>query len=467
MSDTTRAPIRLIALARALPLLAGGIAISLLYWPGLVTYDGLRQYDQALSGQFDDWHPPMMEWIWRWLLPLWAGPAPMLTLQLTLYATGIAGLAVWALRRGRPWLAMAVCGTTLVPLQAALMGEMLKDCLMAGALTAAASCALVGLDQRRRSLRAIAAVLIVFAATLRFNAFLAGVPLLLVVAGPRCWASWWRMGLTALVGTMVLLGAMPLANRLLGAEHSDVELSLVIFDLGGITHNTGVDVFPAMGRADAAAVIGTCYSPVKWDTYSWWVDPLCPINFADVRKAFHAQGISPYGYLARQIMAHPVAYAEHRLAHWNLATRFLVRDMVDRPVQRQSAPNEVGFAVSNGAVLDRFDGFVMELSRGPLGWPCCTIALALGLLLASGSLAQRLAIRMLAGSGLLYALGYAVFSVACELRYYLWTMIATALALVIAVSDMAALAPQSRWRTGLVAFGPLVVITVTAAVWHL
>lgn len=467
MSEIARAPVRLIALARALPLLVSGIAISLLYWPGLVTYDGLRQYDQALSGQFDDWHPPMMEWIWRGLLPVWSGPAPMLVLQLTLYGAGIAGLTVWALRRGRPWLAMAICGTTLVPLPAALLGEMLKDCLMAGALTSAAMLALVGLDQRRRSLRVIAALLIVFAATLRFNAFLAGVPLLLVVAGPRCWGSWWRLGLTALVGTVVLLGAMPVANRVLGAEHSDVELSLVIFDLGGITHNTGVDVFPDIGRADAAKVIGACYSPVKWDTYSWWVDPLCPINFDDVRKAFHAQHLSPYGYLARQIVTHPVAYAEHRLAHWNLATRFAVRGMVDRPVQRQSAPNEVGFAVSNGSALDGVDRLVMELSRGPLGWPCAYLALGLGLVLASGSLPQRLAIRMLAGSGLLYGLGYAVFSVACELRYYLWTMIATALALVIALSDMATLAPSVRRRTAMVAFVPLVVIALTAGVWRL
>ena len=454
-------------LARALPLLAGGIAISLLYWPGLVTYDGLRQYDQALSGQFDDWHPPMMDWIWRWLIPVWPGPAPMLMLQLLLYGGGIAGLAVWALRQRRGGLAIALCATTLLPLSAALMGEVLKDCLMAGALTAAASLALFGLGTGRRSLRVMAGLLIVFAATLRFNAFLAGVPLLLVVAGPRCWASWWRLGLTALVGTVVLLGAMPVANRVLGAAHSDVELSLVIFDLGGITHNSGVDVFPPMGRADAAKVIGACYSPVKWDTYSWWVDPLCPINFEDVRKAFHAQGLSPYGYLARQIVAHPVAYAQHRLAHWNLATRFLVRDAVDRAVQRQSAPNERGFAVSNGPLLDRVDGVAMAAGLGPLGWPCCTIALALGLVLASGSLAQRLAIRMLAGSALLYGLGYAVFSVAAELRYYLWTMIATALALVIALGDMAALAPGVRRRPALIAFAPLTVIMLTAMAWRL
>ena len=84
----------------AMPLL-GGIALSLIYWPGLVTYESIRQYDQALSGKFDDWHPPMMGWIWRGMIEVWPGPAPMLLLQLILYGGGVAGLAIWAIRRGR------------------------------------------------------------------------------------------------------------------------------------------------------------------------------------------------------------------------------------------------------------------------------------------------------------------------------------------------------------------------------
>ena len=74
---------------------------SLAYWPGLVTWDSIRQYDQALSGDFDDWHPPVMEWIWRQFLPLAHSPAPMLILQLLLYATGFKLLILTALRAQR------------------------------------------------------------------------------------------------------------------------------------------------------------------------------------------------------------------------------------------------------------------------------------------------------------------------------------------------------------------------------
>ena len=52
-------------------LLAGGAIVLLallhgaLFWPGIMTWDAIRQYGQAVSGQYDDWHPPAMNWLWR------------------------------------------------------------------------------------------------------------------------------------------------------------------------------------------------------------------------------------------------------------------------------------------------------------------------------------------------------------------------------------------------------------------
>mgnify|MGYP001002987693 CR=1 FL=1 len=31
-----------------------------LFWPGYAEYDTLRQYEQVVSNQLDDWHPPIM-----------------------------------------------------------------------------------------------------------------------------------------------------------------------------------------------------------------------------------------------------------------------------------------------------------------------------------------------------------------------------------------------------------------------
>ncbi|WP_176591383.1 hypothetical protein [Sphingobium sp. EM0848] len=442
-----------------LPLLAA-VALSLSYWPGLVTYDSVRQYDQALSGAFDDWHPPMMEGIWRLILPLWPGPAPMLLLQLGLYAAGMTGMIVWALRRGRPGVAVGLGLCTLLPLSVALMGEVLKDCLMAGALTAAVAMMLLSQESRSVLPRVGAAALVFFAATLRFNAFLAGVPILLLALGPVVLVSRLRMAVGAAVMAVTLLMAMPLANRALGAEASDVNLSLVIFDLAGITEHGGQDAFPPMHVGNPVAVVHHCYTPVKWDSFSWWVDPLCPLNFEQVRRDFHASHISALPFWLGQIVRHPIAYAQHRLAHWNINARFWVHDEVERPVQRESAPNDWNFHVTSGPALNFVDDAAVKSADTPLGWPCAWMALALGLMLAARRMASAKIIWMLAGSALFYGLGYAVFSVAAELRYYLWTMMAGAMATVIAIGDFPALPRSQRWRAGLeIALPSLAVIS--------
>ena len=439
-----------------LPLI-GGLGLSLLYWPGLMTWDSIRQYDQALSGHFDDWHPPMMEWVWRGMTVLWPGPAPMLILQLGLYSAGIAGLAIWALRRARPGLATALCASTLLPLPAALMGEVIKDSQMTAALMLAAALALLSAGGRPRWMRIVAVLLGVFAATLRFNAFPAVVPILLVAAGPWIRASRLRMAATALVSSLALLAVMPLTNKLLHAERSDVELSLVIFDLAGITRHTGIDVFPPLTEDDSAQTLSRCYSPVKWDTFSWWVEPLCPIDFYQIQEVFQQHGGSPYVYLAGQIVRHPVAYAEHRLEHWNIATRFIVPNDIERPLPRAGAPNSWGYKVGGGPLFDALDRAAVAYGRGPPGWPWCSIALTLGLLVAARGLPSALAIRMLAGSGLLYALSYLLVSVAAELRYYLWTMLTTVLASAILCSDLLRVSVRQRWQAGLMAIAPLAI----------
>jgi hypothetical protein len=84
----TYAPRSLALGAVCIALLA--IAHIALFWPGIMTWDAIRQYGQALSGHYDDWHPPAMNWLWRQLHPLAAGPAPMLLLQVALYWGGIA-----------------------------------------------------------------------------------------------------------------------------------------------------------------------------------------------------------------------------------------------------------------------------------------------------------------------------------------------------------------------------------------
>jgi len=55
----------------ALAVVAGGFAlIACAYWPGVMIDDARWQYQQAVDNAFEDWHPPIMAWVWRQMMLL-------------------------------------------------------------------------------------------------------------------------------------------------------------------------------------------------------------------------------------------------------------------------------------------------------------------------------------------------------------------------------------------------------------
>ncbi len=418
-----------------------------------MTWDAAREYGMARGGAIDDWHPPVMIMLWRALTRVARGPGPMLRVQLGLVFAGFALLARWAWRKGRPVLAWMLAGAALFPVPLAIEGAVLKDCLMAGAVLSAAGLVADG----RRGARLVAATLLLFAATLRFNAFLACLPWL-VAAAPAGWREMRvRLAGTVAGATLLLVLATPLANRAIGAERSGVELSQIVFDLGGITYFSGVDAFPPLPVREPVAANAHCYSPALWDPYAWWVDQPCPIGFVSVREAFARRGVNPYGWWLGQIARHPIAYARHRLAHLNRNTRLWVADRPPTLVPPQPDPNPYGYPPPSNALRRAIDTAADALARTPLGWPAWWIAVAAGVLLLGRSVSPIA--RLAAGSALLYGAGYGVFSVASDLRYHLWTTIAALVAVLAAASDVRA-ASAGRTRLAL-AMMPAMLVVVT------
>jgi len=444
-----------------------GVAVQIAaYWPGIMIWDAIRQYGQAISGRFDDWHPPAFEWLWRQWLPIHDGPAPMLILQLILYWTGFLVLAGWARRHGRNRLAIAIMLAALLPIPFALIGAVLKDSLMAGLLLTATGLLAWHQDSGKRPVQLIAMFLLLFAATLRFNAFVAGLPLLVALLPARWRSSPARLMLTAIIAAIPLFLAVPVANKLLRAEHSGVELSLVIFDLGGITYHSGIDAFPPQPVVDPVAINRACYAPDKWDRYAWWGPDPCPIGFETVRAALEQHHQSPYGYWIGAILAHPIAYAQHRLSHFNRSSYFLIHGDIPPPAFRHSDPNIWNEQVRPNVVLTTVDDIAAWSTRTPIGWPIWWMALAAGVPILSPALPTRRLIVPVALSALLYGLGYLVVGVASEMRYHLWTMTGALLATIIAASDFLSGACSPRARL-ICAAGPVMLVTTLAAGWRL
>ena len=404
-------------------------------WPGMLVWDSIRQYGQALSGHYDDWHPPAMTWLWRHALRVRAGPSPMLLLQVGLYWGGFGLLARAALRDGRPLSAASIPIIALMPIWLVLVGTILKDSLMAGCLLMAA-----GLLAERNAIgwarRSVIVLLLVAASSLRFNAAAAVIPLGLA-ALPASWTD--RRLLTVVSAGLIGLASLsiiPIANRLLDARHTGVEQSLIVYDLAGITRFSGANAFPPLPRVqDPVAVNADCYNPVSWDRYAWWGPTPCAIQFEAVRASFAWQRIDPTRWWLRQVAAHPAAYAEHRLAHYRRNIRLTVGGELLPGLSVQSDPNPWGFSTAPNALANATERVAARLLATPLGWPATWIVFGLIALFIWPRGRSDGVARPLLASGLLYGASFLPLSVASEVRYHLWTMIAIVLGGVFALGE--------------------------------
>jgi hypothetical protein len=89
------------------------------------------------------------------------------------------------------------------------------------------------------------------------------------------------------------------------------------------------------------------------------------------------------------------------------------------------------------------------------------MGLALGVLLATGAMADAMPAIPLAASAMLYVLSYFPTSVAAELRYYLWTMIGAGLAFAFAADALVRTRATLRHWTMLV--GPWLLVSALCA----
>src|SRR5436305_8256036 len=229
-------------------LLAAALLCALMlaiWWPGVAMYDSVDQYGQALSGAYDDWHPPVMARLWSLFTPLWPGQAPMFVLQALLYWLGLGLIAASLARQGARRAAAAVLVLGALPLFTGWQAAVLKDAQMTGAMLAATGIAAWWRRAEGRlpiAAGAGIALLLVYATLVRANAIFAAAPL-------ACGLFGW-FGVRAPAGRAAILlgfvaaalGAAPLINHhLLRADETGIARSLPVFDLAGIAHRAGAE----------------------------------------------------------------------------------------------------------------------------------------------------------------------------------------------------------------------------------
>jgi hypothetical protein len=162
-------------------------------YPGLMTMDSFDQLEEARAGFYTDSHPPAMAVVWSVMDRICPGPFGMLAIQGTAFLIGL----YWILRRAMSPLAAAIVAglVFLFPPVLAPMRVIWKDCLMAGFLVLGFG----AIFDARRWVRTMALGSFFVATAMRYNAFAATLPMIVL-----CWQ--WRDGLPWLKRYALALG---------------------------------------------------------------------------------------------------------------------------------------------------------------------------------------------------------------------------------------------------------------------
>ncbi len=72
----------------AAPVMLAGVVYALAFYPAIMTYDSLYQWQQLVTQRFDDWHPILSTLLMGALRPVWESPAAAVLLQVA--ALGLA-----------------------------------------------------------------------------------------------------------------------------------------------------------------------------------------------------------------------------------------------------------------------------------------------------------------------------------------------------------------------------------------
>jgi hypothetical protein len=439
--------------ALALACLALFAATVLLLFPGRLGPDEADMLRQAEAGLFNDWHAPILSALWSIGIRFEPKSGFVHLVEIALYFLGAfaAAASLWA--RGGRLAALAVIAFSILPLTwIALTAAGSKDVFLAAVMMCAAA-ALARFGKSRGAGSAITLLLAAaIAVNLRQNAIFAVVPLLAAAAWTLtqdrlapllCFAA---STLAACLLSLALLAGGVLAGRTMGVQPSNLAAALFIFDIAGISAQSGEDASGGLLGARFFDTLDDCYEPVYWDPYAAWgrcagtwhalfgqevsEHPPEPDEWAGIfgrAMAGKPADAAIKQRLFRQWLAaiatHPLAYLRHRLAHFR-ADIGLGGEL--------GGMSWVDVSSFDSPVVSALDDAANRLAAFPLLMPWAWLALGslafLALILAPATPARRMALALL-GSGLAYGLGYFLVGVAWSFRYFQWTLFAVVIGL--------------------------------------
>lgn len=440
------------------------------FYPGLYHHDAWAYVAAIRTGEWTNWQPPLLGVMWIPLQWFWSGPQPMFALFLAGYWTGFVLIALSFRDEESKTLPYFVFAAAFFPMALNYNGQLVKDISMTISMLLAAGIAALLLRERIKRTRIAAAAMwlfIVMAGFMRANAVF-GLPPLIDLAISAVSPRWRAQGFIKRAIIAGLLSLLFIPGHLIADTYvfrvRDIKpiSQLQIFDLGGITYFSNRDAFKgffgpgfvAKNRNFEDRNSGRgCYTPRHWDTYGWDPDLKggCPEVYENLKPQFG-------GPLTRLwidgILAEPLAYLRHRVAHANRFFQFFCKGCEEPVKTGWQSNNQKDVTFTPNPVYNAIEWAALNWSLSPFGPPYVYLLICLAWMWASTGIRERVTRHVtfaLVSSGALYALALFVIGIAHEYRYIYWTMLAALIAMPVIVARVV-------MRTDLPAllrFGPL------------
>jgi hypothetical protein len=426
--------------------LAAAWAIFIAFaYPGLMSVDSFDQLGEGRAWFFTDSHPPIMAALWGLLDRVVPGPFGMLVLQSGCF---LAGCFLILRRALRPTAAAIAAGILLLfpPIGAAL-AVIWKDCLMAGFLVLGIALVL----DARRGVRLAGLGLLLLATALRYNAFAATLPLVVLLFE-------WRPSIPALrryaiafaAWLAITVLAIGLDRMLVAKEMHFWSSSFALVDITG----TLAKLEPDLPDAELAPLLAPTQIQVDRDYHATIRAHYTPGDFIKVVGPppglwnVTLSGTEPLPAAQRDaighawhdiVLGHPAAYLRYRFDSFaevlGLRRKFAGTVLLPRHWQHRDALAR--FAIDDVEPPLAAAGETVAwwfVHRTPFARPWFYAVLALALL---GFARRDREVLALLASGLLLESSLVFLAVTPDYRYSHWLTVTTCLALLLLVARRA------------------------------
>jgi hypothetical protein len=422
-------------------LCALGFGLTLyVFYPGVMTFDARYVYNDIGAKQLVDWQSPLMALLWGLIDPIAPGSGSMFLLDAILYWLAFALIALTVARRS--WFALALPPLALSPPAFVLVGIIWRDVLFAVVWLLAA--ALVFARDRnaggRYWIQALALGLVAFGVLLRPNALTAAPILAAFILWPSRFAL--KRALIIYLPALAMFYALvpTVYYGIIGAKQVHPLHSIIVFDLGGITHFAKQNQFPVSWTPEQTATLTEqCYQPKEWNYY-WNAGP-CQFVMRRLEddKIFGTPALAEAWRHA--VLNHPIAYLKHRMIFMET---FLAKSNLVMWTYDLNDPTKVAF--TDNAALMKLKAIHDVLHPTFLFWQGTWLALCLGLC----ALAWRWRdssdgafVLGVCGSGVIYIATYLPLGVASDFRYSYWAVLGGLAGVVVLLPRLFGRGPRS------------------------